>query len=444
MTPLLKNTIGIRLEDKNKWERRVPLTPGQVEDLIRWDNIHFIVQPSPIRAFDNGDYIQAGALVQDDLASADIILAVKEVPLDLLQPGKTYVFFSHTIKGQPHNMPLLQRLLDLKCQLIDYERIVDNNKRRLIAFGRHAGLAGMIDTLHTLGQRLAWEGVKTPLADIQLTHNYDHLAAAQQAIRAVGRRIAERGLPVSISPLVIGIAGYGNVSRGAQEILDWLPVQPIEPQQLLSLSNEADLERNMIYKVIFKEFNTVKPLDEGRRFDLQEFFEQPERYVSQFDQYLPHLTTLVNCIYWDTPYPRLLTKEAARNLYRPGRPPKLRVIGDISCDIEGGIEITVKPTSPDEPAFVWDPATDRITAGVAGYGPVIMAIDNLPCELPLDSSTDFGNGLRPFVPALANCDFSRDFESCGLPPELRRATIVYHGRLTPQYNYLEQFLPKRS
>ncbi len=436
----MNNTIAIRREDKNKWERRVPLTPAQVSALVDQHDIRFIVQSSPIRTFPDAEYEAAGAAVQEEVGQANVILAVKEIPIEILQRDKTYLFFSHTIKGQPYNMPMLRRLLELNCQLIDYERVVDQQGRRLIFFGEHAGLAGMIDTLWSLGRRLAWEGIDTPLANLRLTYEYGDLPRAQQAIRAAGQRIEEEGLPVQLTPFVIGVAGYGNVSRGGQAILELLPTQQISPAELLNLSERNDIARNVIYKVVFREEDTVEPVDEGRPFDLQEFFDHPERYRSKFDRYLPHLSVLANCIYWDTPYPRLVTKETARRLYQADPPPRLRVIGDISCDIEGAIEPTIKPTSPDNPAFVWDPVTDSAIDGVAGDGPVIMAVDNLPCELPAEASTSFGSALAPFVPALATCDFSLDFEGCPLPPELKRATIVYHGQLTPDYRYLEQFI----
>jgi alpha-aminoadipic semialdehyde synthase len=436
----MSNTIGLRREDKNQWERRVPLTPPQVARLVQQHHLKFLVQPSPIRAFSDEAYAATGATVQDDLSVAEVIMAIKEIPIELLQPGKTYLFFSHTIKGQPHNMPLLRRLLDLGCQLLDYERVVDEHNRRLIFFGQHAGLAGMIDTLRALGQRLAWEGIATPLAHIRPTYEYADLPTAQSDIRAVGQRFIEEGLPLVLTPLVIGLAGYGNVSRGAQAILDLLPTRQITPAELLTLAEREDLDRNVIYKVVFKEEDTVEPLIEGQPFDLAEFFQHPERYRSRFNQYLPHLTVLVNCIYWDARYPRLLTKEAARQLFSRAAPPKLRVIGDISCDIEGGIELTIQATEPHAPSFVWDPATDTAIEGVAGHGPVIMAVDNLPCELPVESSTSFGEALLPFIPALATCDFGVDFEQCALPPELKRATIVYHGELTPEYQYLEKFI----
>jgi saccharopine dehydrogenase (NAD+, L-lysine-forming) len=433
----MNNIIGIRLEDKNKWERRVPLTPDHISALRSRDEHRFIVQPSPTRAFSDEAYRAAGAVVQPELAPATVIMAVKEIPIDLIEPNKTYIFFSHTIKGQPYNMPLLQRLLDLGCQLIDYERIVDDAGRRLIFFGRHAGLAGMIDTLHVLGQRLAG----TALSEIRLTYQYGDLEKAKEAIRQVGSKIARDGFPAELLPVVVGVAGYGNVSKGAQEILDLLPVETISPQQLLTLTGSDQVRRNVVYKVVFKEQDTVAPVEDNHPFDLAEFFQQPQRYRSRFEQYLPHLTTLVNCIYWDTPYPRLLPRAAARQLYsNPAGTPHLQVIGDISCDIEGGIEITRKATTPDTPAFVWDPETEEVIDGAVGAGPAIMAIDNLPCELPIESSTDFGNGLLPFIPALAHCDFSRDFDSCTLPPELKRGTIVYHGKLTPEYQYLSSFL----
>ena len=433
----MPNIIGIRREDKNKWERRVPLTPTHLAQL---NNQKFIVQSSPVRVFIDDDYAQNNTFVQEDLTPANVIFAVKEVPPDLLQPHKTYLFFSHTIKGQPYNMPLLQKLLDLNCQLIDYERIVDDNNRRLIFFGRHAGLAGMIDTLHTLGRRLAWEGLQTPLADVKLTYQYGDLPTAQQAIRRVGRRIAEEGLPASLAPLVIGVAGYGNVSRGAQEILDLLPVRQISPAVLLTLAQQDDFQRNTIYNVVFKEADTVEPITAGQSFDLQEFFQHPERYRSKFEQYLPHLSVLVNCIYWDTPYPRLLTTAQTRQMYAAGASPKLRVIGDISCDIEGGIEITVKPTTPDEPAFYLGPGyrpghRRRGRSRTGGHGHRQPAVRTA------------GRGLNQLWRCLVTvCTgpgrrrFQRRFRLGSATAGIKRATIVYHGNLTPDYEYLVEFL----
>jgi alpha-aminoadipic semialdehyde synthase len=243
----MNNVIGIRREDKNQWERRTPLTPAHVAALVRQHAVTLHVQPSPIRAFPDAEYAAAGARVTEDLAQVDVLLAVKEVPVELLRPGKTYVFFSHTIKGQAYNMPLLRRLLDLGCQLIDYERVVDERRKRLLFFGEHAGMAGMIDTLRALGGRLLWEGHATPLADVRPTYEYGSLPGAETALRAIGERIRAEGWPAGLAPLVVGIAGYGNVSRGAQAILDLLPVREITPAELLSLSARDDVEGNVFY-----------------------------------------------------------------------------------------------------------------------------------------------------------------------------------------------------
>jgi alpha-aminoadipic semialdehyde synthase len=433
----MRNLIAIRREDKNEWERRTPLTPAHVAWLTQEQGVEVLVQPSTIRVFTNAAYAAAGATLPEDLSAAQVVLAIKEIPAALLQPNKTYLFFSHTIKGQAHNMPMLRRLLELNCQLIDYERVVDANNRRLIFFGNYAGYAGMVDTLVALGRRLAWEGVSNSFSQLQPTYTYADLPAAQAAVRQIGQQIVEEGLPPQLTPLVIGVAGYGNVSRGAQAILDLLPTRQISPVELLSLT---DFDRNLVYKVVFKEEDTVEPLVAGATFNLQEFFQHPERYRSKFEPYLPHLAVLVNCIYWDARYPRLLTKAAAHRLFRADLPPRLRVIGDISCDIEGGIEPTLLATEPDAPAFVWNPDSDIASLGVAGPGLVIMAVDNLPCELPIESSTSFGQALLPLIPALAACDFSVPFDSCALLPELKRAMIVYQGALTPEYHYLEKFL----
>ena len=149
---------------------------------------------------------------------------------------------------------------------------------------------------------------------------------------------------------------------------------------------------------------------------------------------------LLNCVFWDTPYPRLVTKAAVRRLFAASAPPRLRVIGDVSCDIEGSVELTVKETHIDEPVYVYDPDTGRIADGVEGRGPVVLAVGNLPCELSRESSAAFSAALSPFMPALAAADFSLPYERLGLPPELRRALILHHGDFTPDYEYMRRFV----
>lgn len=433
--------IGIRRENMYKWERRVPLIPQDAKELTQRHDIEIIAQSSTKRVFADAEYRQAGITVSDSLAPCPIIFGIKEIPIPALEKGKTYVFFSHTTKGQPSNMPMLRQMLKLGCTLIDYEKVTDENGRRLIFFGRYAGLAGMFDTLWALGKRFTWEGISTPFEAVDRALEYANLAAAKEAIRIVGKRIKDEGLPQAIVPLVIGLVGYGNVSRGAQEILDLLPVQALTPKELPLISKRVAASRNVCYKVVFKEEDTVEPIDPGGRFDLREYYEHPERYRSTFERYLPYLSVLVNAIYWKPIYPRLLTKETVMRLFAEGQP-SLRLIGDISCDVEGAIECTVKTTESDDPVYVYDPATDRAITGVAGNGPVILAVDILPSELPREASTYFSGVLKTYVPPIARADFLRDFDTCQLSAPIKRAVISYRGELTPTYRYIEEHLER--
>jgi len=439
--------IGIRREDKSIWERRVPITPQHVRQLQEEHSIEVWVQPSQVRVFRDEEFAQAGARVEADLFSCPVVFAVKEIPARFFYPGHTYVFFAHVIKGQPYNMDMLKRLLELGCQLIDYEKVTDEQGRRLIFFGRHAGMAGMIDTLWALGQRLDWEGISNPFSDLRQTRHYHSLAEAKAAVAALGERIAREGLPEPITPCICGFAGYGNVFRGANEVIELLPVQEIAPHKVAAVarsetgqSRDNGYAQNVVYKVVFKEEHTVESISPQDRFELQDYYDHPEKYHSVFNTYLPHLTLLVNCIYWEAKYPRLVTKADLKRLYEGAEPPRLRVIGDVSCDVEGAIECTVKCTEPGEPVFVYDPFKDRAIDGVEGRGPVVLAVDILPSELPRDASKYFGGVLMAYIPAIAQADYSVPFEELALPPEIKRAVIVYQGELTPDYRYLEQYL----
>jgi saccharopine dehydrogenase (NAD+, L-lysine forming) len=340
--------IGIRREDKNIWERRAPLNPDHVRKLVA-QGIEVRVQPSPIRAFPEEAYRQAGATISEDLSACPVVFAIKEIPPHQFVAGHAYMYFAHVIKGQPHNMFMLQRLLDLKCTLLDYEKVTDEAGKRLIFFGRHAGLAGMIDSLWALGRRLQAEGYSTPFLRIKQTHQYPDLEHARAAFLELGRAIVEKGLPAPLAPMVFGFTGYGNVSQGAQEIFDLLPHQQVAPAALPAAM--ASTGNRTLLKVVFKEEHMFEPVAPGASFGLQDYFDHPERYRGVFERYLPDLTVLMNCIYWAPRYPRLVDLAQVRKLYGPGQP-RLRVIGDISCDINGAIECNRACTEPDEPAYV--------------------------------------------------------------------------------------------
>lgn len=435
--------IGVRREDRSQWERRVPVTPGIAKYLRDEHGIEVFVQPSPIRVFGHAEYEAHGAAIQEDLSACPIVFAVKEIPPSFFRPGGAYVFFSHVIKGQSYNMPMLRRLMELGCTLIDYEKVVDDQGRRLIFFGRHAGLAGMIETLHALGKRLRWEGVPNPFEIVKHAHEYHDLAEAKTAVAAVGELIRSEGLPAQAAPLTVGVTGYGNVARGAWEILSLLPIEEIEPSELSDVVDGPGASKYVVYATTFKEQHLVEPL-EGE-FDCRRYYECPDNFRPIFERALPYLSVIVNGIYWDPRYPRLVTKAGLQRLWAASREasathPRLKVIGDISCDIEGSIECTVKATEPGEPCFVYNPLTGEAQDGHEGDGVVVMAVDILPSELPRDASESFSEVLKDYIPAIVEADLSAPFEELALPGPIKRAVITHRGELTPDFQYLQRYL----
>lgn len=435
----MQKILGIRREDKNKWERRTPLTPEAVKKLSDDHDITFHIQLSTTRIFSDEAFKQAGAVIKEELSGCPIVIGIKEMPADFFLPKKTYVFFSHTIKDQPHNMAMLKSLIDLKCNLIDYELITDENGKRLVFFSFHAGLAGMVSGLWALGQRLKQEGISTPLQEIRQAKDYGSLKQAKEAIGRVGKKIAKDGLPSQLTPMLIGFSGYGNVSQGAQEIFDELPHKEIEPEELASSATATYADNHVLYKVVFKEEHMVESIDPNQPFDLQDYYDYPKKYRGIFHRYLPHLTYLVNCIFWTPDYPRLITKDDIRKLYSSPQP-KLRGIADISCDIEGSIECLVKCTDPANPTYVYLPDKDTIVDGFSGNGPVILAVANLPSEIPLEASAYFSSVLKDFIPQLASCDFSKEYDRLSLSEPLKKALILHHGKFTPKYQYMKDFV----
>ena len=227
----MSNFIGIRHEDKYEMETRTPLTPRHVERLIKQKKLDIIVQTSEKRVFSDEEYIRAGAKISKDLKKCSVIFGVKEMPVSFFEPEKTYVFFSHVIKGQAYNMPMLKRMMELRCNLIEYEKIVDEQGKRLIFFGKYAGLAGMINSFWALGLRMKHDGYISNLLKSKQAHLYHSLKEAKDDVSAVGQLIAEKGIPEELRPFVIAFTGYGNVSQGAQEVCGLLPVKEISPEK---------------------------------------------------------------------------------------------------------------------------------------------------------------------------------------------------------------------
>ena len=437
---MIKNTIiGIRREDKHM-ERRVPLPPQHVNRLIEEEGLDVFVQKSSKRIFSDSEYLKAGAIVTDNISECPVIIGIKEIPEKSIEHNKTYIFFSHVIKGQPHNMGMLRKITEQKCTLIDYECITDESGKRLIFFGKYAGYAGMINSLWAAGERYLRLGIETPFLSIKQAHTYHSLNDARLAISEVGFKIARYGLAKELLPFTIGFTGYGNVSTGAQEICGLLPVQEITPQELMTLKESGKYVNNVIYKVIFKEEDIAEPIDRNTEFELHHYYKNPHLYKNSFEKFVPHLSILVNCMYWAPEYPRIITKDFVKSLYAEYKMPKLTVIGDITCDPNGSIEITHKATAIEDPVFVYNPDTELAENGFDGKGILVMAVDILPSELPRESSIAFGDMLYKYIAPITTADYSVDFNSLKLPEPVKRAVIVHKGKFTPRFEYLTKFI----
>ncbi|MBE0639508.1 MAG: hypothetical protein IH598_13405 [Bacteroidales bacterium] len=438
----MNKKIGIRHEDKYLMERRTALPPRHVKKLTE-QGLEVYVERSAKRIFTESEFKRAGAVITENLAEIAVIFGVKEIPVSWFEEGKTYVFFSHVIKGQPYNMPMLAAMMEKKCNLIDYEKITDDEGKRLIFFGKYAGLAGMINSLWSYGERMKVLGKKTPFSRIKQSHKYHSLADAEQAVKELGELIRAHGVPDEMAPFTIGFTGNGNVSKGAQHIANLLPAVEITPEELLNLQAKRNYSNRLVYKIIFNEGDLSEPIESGLPFILQDYYNHPEKYQSQFEKYLPHLTMLMNCMYWDTRYPRIVTKEAIEKLFHQGEL-KLKVIGDVTCDPDGSIEFTHKGTEIEDPVFVYNPVKQKSTMGFEGEGILVMAVDILPSELPRDSSEGFGDALIEFVPAIVQADYNAPFENIDLPPEIKRAMILHQGELTPDYKYILEHLKRKN
>ncbi len=440
---MLNRCIGIRSETKNRWERRTPLTPTEVRQLVS-QGIGVVCQPSPLRIHTDAEYQHAGARISSDLSDCAIICGVKEIPPGEFEPGRTYLFFSHTHKGQPHNMPMLEALMDRRASLIDYELITDDAGRRQISFGFYAGLAGMIDSLWALGRRYDAEGFATPLLDLEPAWRYHDLEAARAAVVAAGRRIAAKGLHADLPPLVAAIAGRGNSALGAQEIYDLLPTRELTRADLARGFDPARLSPYFVYRVPLGTGDLYERID-GGGFDREEYRQRPALYRGTLEGLLPRIDLLVHAIYWEEPYPRLVTRDALRALFASRDLPRLRLIADISCDVRGSVEATIRPTTQEQPTFLYLPEEDRGVDTWTGRGPLVLATDNLPCELPREASHDFGRALAPFLPRLvAALEGDGRLDIAALPASLRRATIVCNGRLTEPFSAIEPLLPRNA
>ncbi|XP_069759495.1 alpha-aminoadipic semialdehyde synthase, mitochondrial isoform X2 [Narcine bancroftii] len=449
-----KGVLALRREDINAWERRAPLAPKHIKELTS-AGCKVLVQPSNRRAIHEKHYLQAGAIIQEDISEATLIIGVKSPSVEKLIPRKTYAFFSHTIKAQQANMPLLDAIIEKEIRLIDYEKMVDSKGTRVVAFGQWAGVAGMINILHGLGLRFLALGHHTPFMHIGLAHNYRNSAQAVQAVRDCGYEIALGLMPKSIGPVTFVFTGTGNVSKGAQEIFTELPYEFVEPHELQDVFCSGD--QNKIYCTVLSRHHHLVRKSDGK-YDPVEYQHHPKLYTSRFNTDIaPYTTCLVNGIYWEPDTPRLLTRLDAQNLFAsakvldtssdgyPDLPHRFLAICDISADTGGSIEFMTECTTINMPFCIYDAEKHVIHDSLEGNGILMCSIDNLPAQLPIEATEYFGDRLCPYIWEMLSSDATQPFEKeNSFSPVVRNALITSNGSLTPKFKYIQKLRVNRE
>uniref|UniRef100_A0A2C9K105 Saccharopine dehydrogenase (NAD(+), L-lysine-forming) n=1 Tax=Biomphalaria glabrata TaxID=6526 RepID=A0A2C9K105_BIOGL len=381
----LQPVVAILRETVNVWERRAPLSPKQVLKLIQ-NGVKVIVQPSNRRAYSMKEYSDVGAVIKEDLSEASLMIGVKAVPVDSLIREKMYAFFSHTIKAQEDNMPLLDAILEKDIRLIDYEKMVDHKGVRMVAFGKYAGVSGMINILHGLGLRLLALGHHTPFMLIGPSHSYRNTAMARQAVRDAGYEIALGHMPKSIGALTFVFTGSGNVSQIAPYascIINGIYWSPGAPRLMTVLDAKAALQPRVA----------------------------------------PWLPSSPGC---------------------PTLPHRLLAICDISADPRGSIEFMRECTTIDKPFCLYDARKNINTYSFAGDGVLICSIDNMPAQIPREATEYFGSLLLPYIDEMLKSNAKTPFAEYDCSPVIRNAIIASNGELTPNFKYIQHLRTKRK
>ena len=397
--------IGIIREGKAPPDKRVPLTPEQcrfVNDNM--PGLEVVVQPSEIRCFSDSDYAALGIQLAEDLSGCDAMMGIKEVKEEDLVPGKMYFFFSHTIKKQPYNRNLLAEVVRKGIQLVDYEVLTDKNGMRIIGFGRFAGLVGAYNGFRAYGLRNRLFDLKPAYLCRDMEEMDTELAV------------------VHLPPVRIAVTGGGRVAGGVCELLDRAGVKQLSVEQYLA---GAKADRPVYVQLNPADYNRHRL---GLTFDQLHFYNYPAEYQGTFDQYLSCTDILIGAAYWDPRAPVLFTLEDVKSSDF-----RISVIADITCDIDGSIPTTRRSSTIDDPFYDYDPVTGELREPFSHTDHItVMAVDNLPCELPRDASLDFGKNLIDKVlPCLA------DDSPGGM---IMRASITKGGSLTERFSYLQDYL----
>ncbi len=394
--------LGILREGKMPRDRRVPFTPAQCVQLQRDFGIEVFVQPSDWRSFSNDEYIAAGVKLQEDVAACDVLIGIKEVPLNELIENKKYLFFSHTIKKQPHNVKLMHTLIEKKIQMIDYECLTDPTFNRIIGFGYFAGIVGAYNGIRGYGLRFG-------LFDLKPAWRCHDLTELRNELRKV-----------RLTNIKMIVTGNGRVANGAIEMMGLLHTRRVTPYEFTHYSF-----REAVYTQLHS-YDYNEPKD-GSQWNREQFYSHPEKFRSTFGKFTKHCDMLIHCSFWDPRAPKLFEKADMKS-------PEFRisVIADVTCDINGSIPSTTKPSTIEEPFYGYNPNSESTTAYAFDNDVITeMAVDNLPCELPRDASESFGKELmQKVIPALLGDDPD------GL---IDRGSICKDGKLTERFQYLHEY-----
>jgi alanine dehydrogenase len=395
--------FGIIKERKSPPDRRVVFSPSELLLVKKqFPNADFKVESSDIRVFTDAEYIEKGFEVSDNMDDCDVLLGVKEVPVEALIPNKKYFFFSHTIKKQAYNRKLLQACIDKNIDLYDHETVVNEKNTRLIGFGRYAGIVGAYNGIRAFG--LKFELFSLPKAET---------LANQDAL------ISQLKKPF-LPPIKIVLSGKGKVAFGAKEMLDGMKIKEVSVSDYLSKTYTYP-----VYTMIdVQDYNRHQS---GIEFNKAEFYSNPEHFTSNFERFTTVSDIFMAGHFYGNGAPEILTQNM---LATPNC--KIKVVADISCDIDGPIACTLRASTIANPNYGYLPSEHKEVDMFHPSAIVVMAVDNLPCELPKDASEGFGEMFLEYViPAFFNEDAS------GV---LTRAKIIENGKLTPRFDYLKDYL----
>jgi saccharopine dehydrogenase (NAD+, L-lysine forming) len=403
-----KIKIGLIREGKTPPDKRVAFTPLQAEEIEqRFPHVKIVCQESEVRCFKDSEYKELGIDIVSDLHDCDILMGIKEVPIQNLIADKTYLFFSHTLKKQPYNRKLLQEVLKKKIRLIDYETLKDNQGNRLVAFGRFAGMVGAYNGLWAYGKR----------------YNLFTLRRANECFDVNDLKLELR--KVKLPPIKIVLTGAGRVGKGAMESLDTAGIRKVNASDFLT----QQYNEPVYTQLSSAEYHTrIK----GGHFNREEFHQHPEEYQSNFKPFTKIADILMAGAYWNPTAPKLFTHSDMLSSDF-----KIKIVADITCDLNGSVPSTIKASTIVDPLYDYNPQSNETLLPLSGEKNItVMAVDNLPCELPRSASEEFGRDLidRIIKPLLVN-----DADEI-----IARATMAVGGKLTIHFSYLQDYIDQKD